>query len=108
VAQVDEVEVAVVSTRPQRVRIDVRGTLPDRCTEVDVVRIQPLGARIEVTITTRRPFGARCEPEPTAFTRSIPMFLRGSFPLWFFDVNGKRTSVTIPPDLGPGGPQLPL
>ena len=107
IAQVDEVEVTVVSTRPPRVRVDVRGTLPDPCTEIDVVQTQSLGAQIDINISTRRPFGARCDPAPTPFTRSIPMILGGSFRLWLFDVNGKRASVSIPPDPGPGGPRLP-
>jgi inhibitor of cysteine peptidase len=88
----------LVSTRPPRLRVDVRGTLPDPCTEIDHVEMQRLAARVEITLTTRRPFGADCAPGETAFTRSIPVMLGGEFRLWVVNVNGVATSVTLPPD----------
>ena len=108
-ARIDEVQLWVVSTRPPRVRVDVRGTLPDPCTEIDQVHTQRLGPqRVEITITTRRPFGADCAPGETPFTRSIPLMLGGGFRLWIVEVNGTRASVSLPLDHGPGeGPQLP-
>ena len=65
------------------------------------------GAQIDVTLTTRRPFGADCPPEATPFLRSIPMMVGGDYRLWIVEVNGVRSSVALPPDLGPGGPHLP-
>lgn len=103
-AQVDELSLDVVSLRPPRLRVDVRGTLPDACTEIDPVHTQRLGARIEITLGTRRPFGADCAPEPTPFTRSIPLAVGGTFRLWIVDVNGKRASVALPPEPGSGAP----
>jgi hypothetical protein len=107
-AQVDEVEIGVASARPPRVRVDVKGTLPDPCTEIDRVQTQRLGpSQVEITITTRRPFGADCAPAPTPFERSIPLMLGGSFRLWVIEVNGRRSTVSLPPDFGPGTPNLP-
>jgi hypothetical protein len=107
-ARVDEVQLWVVSERPPRVRVDVRGTLHDPCTEIDRLETQRLGPQVEITITTRRAFGADCAPAETAFTRSIPLMLGTSFRLWIVEVNGTRASVSLPLDPGAGGgPQLP-
>ena len=85
----------------------MRGTLPDACTEVDRVDVQRLGAQIEITLSTRRPFGADCAPAPTPFTRSIPLMVGRDFLLWIVDVNGVRGSASLPPDTGRGGPPVP-
>jgi len=85
----------------------VRGTLPDPCTEIDVVDTRLLPAQIEVAISTRRPFGADCAPAPTPFTRSIPMMVGGEYRLWIVDVNGVRASAALPPDTRPGGQERP-
>ena len=97
-AQVEQIEVALVSTRPPRLRIDVRGVVSDACTEIDPPRIQTLGARIEISLETRRASGASCPPEPTPFTRSIPVMPGGGFRLYVVDVNGVSESVMLPPD----------
>lgn len=86
----------MVSTRPPRVRVEVRGTLPDPCTEIDRVETQRLGAQVEITLTTRRPFGANCAPGETPFARSIPVMLGGEFRLWVVNVNGAAASVSLP------------
>jgi inhibitor of cysteine peptidase len=98
--RVDQVEIWVVSTRPPRIRVDVRGTLPDPCTAIDRVDTRRLAAQVEITLTTRRPFGADCAPEETPFTRSIPVMLGGEFRLWVVKVNGVASSVSLPPDRG--------
>jgi inhibitor of cysteine peptidase len=98
VARVERVVVELVSTRPPRLRVDVEGTLPDPCTEIDRVDMRSLGARVEITLETRRPFGATCVPAPTPFTRSIPLMLEGEHRLVVVDVNGVSGSVMLPPD----------
>jgi hypothetical protein len=76
----------------------VEGVLPDACTEIDPPRILPLGARIEISLETRRPSGARCPPAESPFTRSIPLMLSGVFRLYVVDVNGVSDSIALPPD----------
>jgi len=98
VARVERIEVVLVSTRPPRLRIAVEGFLPDACTELDPPWIRPLGARIEISLETRRPFGATCPPGELPFTRSIPVMLGGEFRLYIVDVNGVNESVALPPD----------
>jgi len=98
VARVEQIEVVLVSTRPPRLRVVVEGFLPDACTELDPPRIRPLGARIEISLETRRPFGASCAPRESPFTRSIPIMLGGGFRLYVVDVNGVSDTVTLPPD----------
>ena len=98
VARVERVELAVVSTRPPRLRVGVEGSLPDACTEIDRVDTRRVGSRIEITLETRRSFGATCPPAPVAFTRSIPVMLGQEHRLWVVDVNGVSGTVLLPPD----------
>ena len=97
-ARVERLEVELVSRRPPRLRVGVRGSVPDACTEIEAPRIQRLGARIEISLETRRASGASCPPEPTPFTRSIPVMPGGGFRLYVVDVNGVSESVMLPPD----------
>jgi inhibitor of cysteine peptidase len=92
------VDLELVSTRPPRLRVGVEGTLPDPCTEVDRIDTRRLASRVEITLETRRPFGATCAPAPTPFTRSIPLALEGGYRLFVVDVNGVSGSVLLPPD----------
>ena len=98
VARVLRIEVVLVSTRPPRLRVAVEGLLPDACTEIDPPRIRPLGARIEISLETRRRSGASCPPAESPFTRSIPLMLGGGFRLYVVDVNGVSDSIALPPD----------
>jgi len=97
-ARVEGVEVELVSTRPPRLRVEVQGFVADACTEIDPPRIQPLGARIEISLETRRPSGATCPPEESPFTRSIPVMLGDRFRHYVVEVNGVSRSVSLPPD----------
>ena len=103
IARVARVELALVSARPPRLRIDVSGFLPDVCTEIDRIDTRRLGSRIEITLETRRPFGAECPPAETPFHRSIPLLLPEEFRSYVVDVNGVSGTVLLPPDseLGP-------
>jgi hypothetical protein len=98
VARVEQVQAVLVSTRPPRLNVRVTGFLPDACTQLEPPRIRPLGARIEISLETRRPFGARCEAAESPFTRSIPLMLGDEFQLYVVDVNGVSDSITLPPD----------
>ncbi len=98
VARVDRVDVELVSTRPPRLRVGVEGAIPDACTEIDPPEIRTFGARIEITLGTRRAFGASCPAEESRFSRSIPVMLTGEFRLYVVDVNGVGGSVSLPPD----------
>jgi hypothetical protein len=98
VARVERVRVVLVSTRPPRLNVTVEGSLPDACTQLDPPQIHHLGARIEISLETRRPFGARCEPGESPFTRSISVMLGHEFQLYVVDVNGVRDTVAVPPD----------
>lgn len=101
VARVEQLEVALVSTRPPRLRIRVRGFVADACTRIEPPRIQHLGARIEISLETRRPFGANCPPGESPFTRSIPLMLDGGFQLYIVSVNGVSDTVALPPEHDP-------
>ena len=98
VARVERVRAELVSTRPPRLKVVVEGFLPDACTRLDPPRIRLLGARIEISLETRRPFGARCEPEEVPFTRSIPVMLGSEFQLYVVDANGAIDTVAVPPE----------
>lgn len=73
----------------------VRGHLPDVCTEIDEIDQSSLGTRIELRITTRRPFGAVCAQQIVPWERSvqIPGLARGG--LYSVVANGVSTSVTV-------------
>jgi inhibitor of cysteine peptidase len=94
-AAVERVKVEVVSVAPPRLRIDVSGSLPDACTEIERVDERRLGSRIELSLPTRRPFGAECEPERTPFSRSIPLAVEGDFDFYVVDVNGVVHTVWV-------------
>jgi inhibitor of cysteine peptidase len=81
--------------------VDVHGSLPDACTQIDRVETRRLDARIEIAIETRRPFGARCAEAPVPFTRSVPVMLEEEFHLYVVDVNGVSRSVVLPPGRPP-------
>ena len=98
VARVLRIEVTLVSTRPPRLRVAVEGIVADACTEIDPPRIRPLGARIEISLETRRASGASCPPGEARFTRSIPVMLGGEFRLYVVDVNGVSGSIALPPE----------
>ncbi len=98
VAKVERVDLALVSIRPPRLRVDVRGSVPDACTEIEPIATQRLGPRIEITLATRRPFGVECPPEETPFRRSIPLALSEEIRSYVVDVNGVSGTVLLPPD----------
>jgi inhibitor of cysteine peptidase len=101
IARVDRIEVALVSTRPPRLRITVRGFVDDACTRIEPPRIRPLGARIEISLETQRPFGAKCPRQDSPFTRTISVMLSGEFQFYDVDVNGVSESVSLPPERNP-------
>jgi hypothetical protein len=76
----------------------VRGSLPDACTEIEPVDARRLGSRIEITLATRRPFGATCPPAETPFQRSIPVMLSDEVRAYLVDVNGVGGTVLLPPE----------
>jgi hypothetical protein len=98
VARVESVELALVSVRPPRLRVDVRGSLPDACTELEPIDPQRLGPRIEITLATRRPFAAACPPAETPFQRSIPLSLSDAIRSYVVEVNGVSRTLLLPPD----------
>jgi hypothetical protein len=101
VARVKSIELTLVSVRPPRLRVDVRGSLPDACTEIDPIDPRLLGPKVEITLATRRPFGAKCAPAETPFERSIPLMLSDEVRAYVVDVNGVRGTVLLPPDADP-------
>jgi hypothetical protein len=98
-AAVERVKVEVVSHEPPRLRVDVAGTLPDACTEIERVDERRMGSRIEIRLPTRRPFGAGCDAEPTPFSRSIPLAVAGDFDFYVVDVNGVVHTVWVRRDV---------
>lgn len=79
--------------------MDVRGSLPDACTEIEPIAPRLLGSRIEITLATRRPFGAECAVAETPFRRSIPLQLPEEPRSYVVDVNGVRGTVLLPPEV---------
>lgn len=100
-AGVERVKAEVVSLSPPRLRVEVRGHLPDACTEIERIDERRMGSRIELRLPTRRPAGADCEPEPTPFERSIPLAIASGFDFFVVDVNGVVATVWLrhQPDL---------
>jgi len=73
----------------------VRGHLPDACTEIDEIDQTSLGTRIELRITTRRPFGAMCAQQIVPWERNVQILdlVRGG--LYRVDANGVATTFTV-------------
>lgn len=73
VAAVESVTVEVHHERPARAWATASGTLPDACTELEPADVRRHGSVFEVVLETRRPYGARCSPEPTPFAKRITL-----------------------------------
>ncbi len=76
--------------------LHVEGWLPDPCTQLEPARTEQRGYSFEVTLPTRRPFGATCAPDPTPFTTRIRLptmrFASGSYAA---TVNGVSTDFAV-------------
>jgi inhibitor of cysteine peptidase len=99
VAHVERIRSEVSTSAPVFARVIVSGRLPDACTELDEVETRRHGFEIEVTLTTRRAFGATCPPLERPFQKSIVLpadsFASG---LYIVTVNGVRDSIVIHTD----------
>lgn len=99
-AQVDRIQVTVLSKRPVAVNVSAYGRLPDTCTEIERSRQDRLGSGIDVTLTTRRESRAGCVAEPRPFERRILLDVVGlPAGLYFVSVNGVQESFQIFEDL---------
>lgn len=95
-AQVERVEVRTTPAPLASAVAIVHGVLPDPCTEIDLVEQARIGSRFEVTITTRRAFGAVCAAVVTPFQHSV--YLDASFlepGLYSVDVNGVQETFSV-------------
>jgi hypothetical protein len=100
IAQVERVE---IETRPgaRHAVAVVHGFLPDACTELDRVERMPAGPdALEITLTTRRPFGAMCAQVLQPFTRRIELSVFRTPVIYTVTVNGVTTSAPIHPPPG--------
>ena len=98
-ARVESIHSEVLVSPPAVARVVVSGQLPDACTELDEVDIRRRGFEIDVNLTTRRSFGARCPPLLRPFRRSINLPI-GDYAsgLYLVTVNGVQDRIVIHTD----------
>jgi hypothetical protein len=98
-AQVDRIDVKVMR-RPVTVHVDVYGTLPDTCTEIEGSEQQRLGSGFDVTLATRRASRSGCVATPRPFEKRILLHV-ANLPtgLYSVNVNGVFESFQIMEDL---------
>jgi inhibitor of cysteine peptidase len=99
-ASVDRIDVRVLTNRPASAHVNVFGTLPDTCTEIERSHQERFGSGIEVSLSTRRESRAGCEATPRPFERRILLDVV-DLPagVYSVDVNGVQGSFQITPDL---------
>ncbi|MEW5826267.1 MAG: hypothetical protein AB1778_05490 [Candidatus Bipolaricaulota bacterium] len=73
VASVDSLLVEVADDQGVRVSIVIKGTLRDGCTEIEAVKQAVEDRVITLTVATRRPLDAVCEPGEVPFTQIVPL-----------------------------------
>ena len=69
-ASVERIDVKVMR-RPVTVHLNVYGTLPDTCTEIEGSEQQRLGSGFDVTLATRRESRSGCVSTPRPFEKRI-------------------------------------
>ena len=95
-ARVESIEVNVRSTSPPIAVARVQGFLPDACTELEPPWVRRNGAVFEVSLRTRRPFGADCPPEPVPFEERVRLRLDPGPGAWVVNVNGVSQGFAAP------------
>jgi inhibitor of cysteine peptidase len=98
-ARVERIDVKVMR-RPVTVHVNVYGTLPDSCTEIEGTEQQRLGSGFDVTLATRRESRSGCVATPRPFEKRILLdvaFLPSG--AYSVNVNGVQGSFQILEDL---------
>ena len=95
-ARVESVEVDVRAGSPPVAIALVHGVLPDACTELEPAWVQRNGPVFEVSLATRRPFGAPCRPEPVPFTERVRLRLDAGPGAYVVTVNGVSQGFAAP------------
>ena len=98
-ARVERIDVKVMR-RPVTVHVNVYGTLPDSCTEIEGTEQQRLGSSFDVTLATRRESRSGCVATPRPFERRISLDA-SNLPsgLYSVDVNGVKGDFQVLEDL---------
>jgi inhibitor of cysteine peptidase len=98
-ARVDRIDVKVLR-RPITVHVDVYGTLPDTCTEIEGTEQTRFGSGFDVTVATRRDTHAECISTPRPFEKRILLQVT-NLPsgVYSVDVNGVQGTFQILEDL---------
>lgn len=100
VASVDRIDVRVLTNRPVSAHVNVFGTLPDSCTEIDRAQQERLGSGIDVTLSTRRESRADCVASRRHFERRILLDVVGlPAGVYSVKVNGVQGTFQIMQDL---------
>jgi inhibitor of cysteine peptidase len=98
-ARVDRIDVKVLR-RPVTVHVNVYGTLPDTCTEIEGMEQTRFGSGFDVTVATRRDTHADCISTPRPFEKRILLQVT-NLPsgVYSVDVNGVQGTFQILEDL---------
>jgi hypothetical protein len=98
-ARVERIDIKVMR-RPVSVHVNVYGTLPDTCTEIEGTEQQRLGSGFDVTLATRRESRSGCVATPRPFERRISLDASNlSSGLYSVDVNGVKGDFQVLEDL---------
>jgi hypothetical protein len=95
-AHIESVEVRITEGAPPWVDAVVRGVLPDACTALEPADVRRLTDGFDVTLATRRPFGARCAQGLVPFQKSITLPVEGRLPgAYVVTINGVSQSFVV-------------
>ncbi len=105
-AQVDSATVVISGEAPPYdISVEIRGTLPDACTQPGKAVVSRQNNRFQVALSTLRPAKERCSKKSQPFVKTLPLnglgLVKGDY---IVDVNGIESGFTLAQDNAPPTP----
>jgi inhibitor of cysteine peptidase len=96
-AMVDSVEVQIRESLPVQVSVNVKGNLPDACTQINVINTLRDGNTFNVDISTTRPVEVLCAQVLTPFEENVSLDVKGlNKGTYTVNVNGVTATFDLP------------
>ena len=98
-ATVESVQILTLESFPVQINVQVRGTLPNDCTEIEGIVSQSDGSHFEIAITTVQQPGEPCTAEALPFEEMVPLAVAGlDAGTYSVTVNGVQGAFTLDVD----------
>ncbi|MFO7682850.1 MAG: NBR1-Ig-like domain-containing protein [Chloroflexota bacterium] len=98
-ATVESVQILTLESFPVQINVRVRGVLPNDCTQIDEIIVQPEETHFAVAITTVQQPGSVCNEGEVPFEEMVPLAVEGlDAGAYTVSVNGIQGSFTLSED----------